>query len=263
MNGIEGSAPRRLVGADRVLAVLVELASMPTGGTLDEIAGRLGQNKATVHHALGTLGRARLAVNDARGHYILGDEFLRLAFAHHEARPEDARIQPILRALTTRFGETVHYAVLDGRDIVYRAKLDAPAGAVRLTSTIGGRNPAHCTGVGKLLLSYRLRDLTSVERWVEAQRLERRTAQTITTAAGLHTEFERIRQVGYAVDDRENEDLVNCLAVPLNFGPGGEPRGAVSISALVHRTPLTDLVDAVDEIYTIINRNTRLEAART
>ena len=78
-----------------------------------------------------------------RGVYVLGDEFLRLAFRNLDGRPETARIQPLLEELAAEYGETAHYAVLAGKDIVYRAKMDPPQGAVRLTSVIGGRNPAY------------------------------------------------------------------------------------------------------------------------
>ncbi len=74
----------------------------------------------------------RLVEKTGRGQYILGDEFLRLAFAHHEARPDHIRVRPILERLAARFGETAHYAVLDGDSIVYRAKVDPTVGAVRL-----------------------------------------------------------------------------------------------------------------------------------
>lgn len=58
MTEVDTERPR-WVGADRVLAVLVKPATLPRGCTLDEIAGPLGQNEATVHHALATLGRTR------------------------------------------------------------------------------------------------------------------------------------------------------------------------------------------------------------
>ena len=83
--------------------------------------------KPTVHRALAALCRAGLAGKDGRGRYLLGDEFLRMAFAHHEARPDHLRVRPILDRLTARFGETSHYAVLDGTSIVYRAKVDPPS----------------------------------------------------------------------------------------------------------------------------------------
>lgn len=238
----------RLVGSDRVLAVLKELARYPDGVGLEEMTRAIGAPKPTVHRALGSLRRAGLADQDGRGRYVLGDEFLRMAFAHHEARPEHVRIGPVLNTLATRFGETAHYAVLDGREVVYRAKVDPPSGAVRLTSTVGGRNPAHSTAVGKLLLAYRLSTLDAVRDWVGAGPLPRCTAQTRCTAEDLHQELELTRERGYSVDDQENESGVNCLALPVYAATPAVPTGAISVSALAYRTPLSTLTDAVEEI---------------
>ena len=107
-----------------------------------------------MHRALASLRKAGLASQSSRGVYELGDEFLRLAYRFQDARPETARIEPQLRELATEFGETAHFAILDGAEVVYRAKVDPPVGAIRLTSTIGGRNSAYSTAVGKLLLSF-------------------------------------------------------------------------------------------------------------
>jgi IclR family acetate operon transcriptional repressor len=241
-------AADRLVGSDRVLAVLKELARHPHGVGLDELTRGIGSPKPTVHRALQSLRRAKLADQDARGWYVLGDEFLRMAFAHHEARPDHVRIGPMLDALAARFSETAHYAVLDGREVVYRAKVDPTTGAVRLTSTVGGRNPAHATGVGKMLLARQLTALDAVEAWVGNSDLERRTPRTLHSAEDLHREFEVTRLRGYAVDDQESEIGINCLAVPVFLTSPSVASGAVSISALAFRTPLSTLVDAVPVI---------------
>ncbi|MPY56593.1 IclR family transcriptional regulator [Streptomyces spongiae] len=251
-DGAPGAGGSRLVGSDRVLAVLKELARYPDGAGLEELTRAIGSPKPTVHRALGALRRAGLADQDARGRYGLGDEFLRMAFAHHEARPDHVRIRPVLEALAHRFGETVHYAVLDGREVVYRAKVDPPTGAVRLTSTIGGRNPAHTTAVGKLLLTRRLGSLEEVEAWIGGSLLERRTPRTLCGAADLHRELSATRARGYGVDDQENETGVNCLALPAYLTSPTTPSGAVSISALAYRTPLAALVDALDEIRALL-----------
>src|SRR5450759_316643 len=166
----------RLVGSDRVLGVLTELAAHPSG-----------------------IGLEGFAQQDGRGHYVLGDEFVRMAFAHHEARPDHLRIQPVLELLSGRYGETVHYAVLDGRTVVYRAKVDPPTGAIRLPSVVGGRNPTHATAVGKLLLAHQLPDAAAVRAWIGAAVLERRTEHTLTTVADLDAELKRARAPGYAV----------------------------------------------------------------
>ncbi|MET9762813.1 IclR family transcriptional regulator [Streptomyces sp. NPDC006372] len=242
------TAPGRLVGSGRVLAVLRELARHPGGVGLDELARVIGSPKPTVHRALGALRRAGLADQDERSRYVLGDEFLRMAFAHHEARPDHVRVRPVLEALAHRFGETAHYAVLDGREVVYRAKVDPPAGAVRLTSTIGGRNPAHTTAVGKLLLARRLTSPKDLERWIGECPPARRTPRSLCTTAGLFRELAATRERDYAVDDQENEDGVTCLAVPVYLTSPTTPSGAASVSALAYRTPLSSLVAALDEI---------------
>jgi IclR family acetate operon transcriptional repressor len=245
----DASAPEeRLVGADRVIAVLTELADHPLGVTLDELAGRLHSSKPTVHRALATLRRAGLADMTGRGVYILGDEYLRLAFRNLDGRPETSRIQPLLEELAGEFGETAHYAVLSGKDIVYRAKMDPPQGAVRLTSVIGGRNPAYRTAVGKVLLSGRLVDLDQVTDWFGSFPLEQKTPHTITTPEGLLAELQATRLRGFGVDDQENEVGINCVAVPVHLEGSATPSGAVSVSAVRFRCPLDRLVDAVPAI---------------
>jgi DNA-binding IclR family transcriptional regulator len=231
-----------LVGTDRVLAVLTELARHAGGASLEELTRAVASPKPTVHRALASLCRFGLATRHGHGRYALGDEFLRLAFAHHEARPDHLRVVPVLTTLAERYGETAHYAVLDGHTVVYRAKVDPPAGALRLSSTVGGRNPVHSTAVGKLLLAYALTDDAAVTAWVREQPLPQRTPRTLTSADALAAELRTIRAHGYAVDDQENEPGIVCLAVPVFLTSPTRPSGAVSVSAPVSRTPLAALV---------------------
>ena len=121
--------PPRLVGSDRVLAVLVGAGAGTPGGVS---AGRAGPDASAARSPPCT-GRWRrcagpgFAAQDGRGRYVLGDEFLRLAFAQPRGPPR-ARPGPAgARALAERFDETAHYAVLDGRSVVYRAKVDPPS----------------------------------------------------------------------------------------------------------------------------------------
>jgi DNA-binding IclR family transcriptional regulator len=243
----------RLVGADRVLAVLAELARHPDGVGLDDLARTMASPKPTVHRALAALRRAGFAAQDGYGRYVLGDEFLRLAFAHHEGRPDHVRVLPVLRALVNRYGETAHYATLDGRWVVYRSKLDPPTGAARLTSVIGGRNMAHTTAVGKLLLSGRLLTEQDVRDWVGDQPLATPTPHSLGTVEALHSELARTRERGFGTDDQENEEGVSCLAVPAFLTSPNVPSGAVSVSCLAYRTPLQSLIDDVPTIRAIVS----------
>ena len=251
---VEPLFPNRLVGSDRVLAVLTELAGHPAGVSLDQLAHVLASPKPTLHRALATLRRAGFAAQDGHGHYVLGDEFLRLAFTNHEARPEHVRVLPVLQALTDRFHETAHYAILDGRSVVYRAKVDPSIGAIKLTSVVGGRNPAHCTAVGKLLLAFSLPDEAAIRSWISnGPDLERPTDRSLVSADSLVPELLGIRKQGYATEEQENEVGISCLAVPVFMSAADVPAGAISVSALNYRTPLTSLVQALPDITAIVS----------
>lgn len=250
----------RLVGSDRVLAVLIELAHHPAGITLDELAQRLQGSKSTVHRALASLRRARLAMQLSRGVYVLGDDFFRLAFLNHADRPEGILVEPVLQELARRYGETTHYAVLDGTEVVYRAKVDPPQGGVRLTSVVGGRNPAYYTGVGKLLMSYQINSEQELQEWLGTDVIPPRTPHSITTVSKLWKELEETSARGYGVDNQESELGVNCVAVPLRLDQSMPVNGAVSVSALAFRLPLDRLIAEVPNIQAVVNGTDRTQA---
>ena len=246
-----GDAPSK--GADRVLAVFKSLAQFPRGATLEQIAEEVGSPKSSTHRALATLRRAGLAEQTPGGGYRMGLEALRLAFAYYENLDNRVLVQPALDELALRFGETVHYAELDGGEVVYVAKVVQRDHGVRMGSRIGGRNPAHCTGVGKMLLSYALSDRAAVTDYVATYGLEQRTESTIGTAKALQAELEAIRARGYSIDREENERGVGCVALPVFIGPGPRPTGATSVTTLLHRTGLDVLIDGVEEMKAILN----------
>lgn len=240
-------------GADRVLATLRLLGSFPDGVGLNDLAKRLNSPKSSIHRALGALRRAGLAEQDRDGKYRLGYGFLKLAFSYYEDLDEIGRIRPVLTNLAERFGETAHYAVLDGREIVYLAKVQPAEARFQMTSVIGGRNPTHCTGLGKTLLAYSLPDRIGVDEYVRRfGPLERRTTNTIVTAAGLHRDLEQIRARGYGTDREESEPGINCLALPLFLTSESRPDGAISITAIARRFPLDRLVASVEDARNII-----------
>jgi IclR family transcriptional regulator, acetate operon repressor len=248
-----GSAVRG--GTERALLTLKELAGYPEGVSLDTLAGAVGAPKSSVHRALAALVKSGLAVRPEPGRYALGTEFVRLAYAHHEARSEPRLVEPCLRELAETYGEAAHYAELEGRDVVYLAKVTPPRGNVNMTSTIGGRNPAYCTGVGKALLASRLavaHDDASFLATLEP--LEPRTAKTLSDPRRLAADLRATAQRGYALDDEENEVGINCIAFPLFLASPTVASGAISVAALRHRTTLATLEAEAQAIRAVIHR---------
>jgi IclR family acetate operon transcriptional repressor len=234
-------------GADRVLAILNLLGTYPEGIGLNDLARLVNSPRSSVHRALGVLRRADLIEQDRNSHYRLGYGLLKLAFSYYEELDEVGRVRPILAALAADFGETTHYAILDAHEVVYLAKVQSPLARFQMKSAIGGRNPAHCTGVGKAMLAYSLTTHDAVEDFVRNHEgtLRQYTAQTLTTARELHEEFIKIRHDGYAVDREEHEEGINCIAIPLFLTSESVPDGAVSVAAVAQRFPLARLEMAV------------------
>lgn len=240
-------------GADRVLSVFKALARYSRGATLEELAAYVGGPKSSVHRALATLRRAGLAEQDREGRYRFGMEALRLAFGYYESLDQRILLEPALEALAERFRETAHYAHLDRGEVVYVAKVMRQDHAgIQLGSRVGGRNPAHCTGVGKLLLAYALPTREAVDAYAAAHPLIHRTPATLVSAEALHTDLEGVRERGYSIDHEENEPGVGCVALPVFVGPGPQPSGAVSVTTIMRRTPLETLIEHIDEIRAIL-----------
>lgn len=120
--------------------------------------------------------------------------------------------KPLLQELNRRSEETVHLAVLSKGESLYLEKMEGKK-TIRVMTSRGVKLPAHCSGVGKVLLSGL--DADEVEKIVAEKGLQKFTDNTITGLAALNRELERVRRQGYAVDNEEIEDGLMCAAAPV------------------------------------------------
>ncbi|MGQ9616703.1 MAG: IclR family transcriptional regulator [Spirochaetota bacterium] len=133
---------------------------------------------------------------------------------------------PILADLMHRSGETVHLAILDKGQVLYLDKREGPQ-AVGIISRVGQRLPAHCTGLGKVLLAYA--DQGVLEDVINTVGLPRFTKNTITDYALLREELQKVRSRGYAIDNEEIEEGLCCVSAPVRDYTG-KVIAAISIS---------------------------------
>jgi IclR family acetate operon transcriptional repressor len=221
-----------VASVDRALRILTVVGSASQGLSLDELAGRLDIPKSTLHRILAALKyRGFIAQPEIGGSYFLGTELLATAFRFYDMLDLRALIHPLLARLTAELRETTHMAVLDGAEIVYHDKIQA-SHMITMSSVIGGRNPAHATGVGKALLAWTYPTDEAVQAWAaQWAPLRAVTANTITSVPRLAKELALVRDRGYALDIEENEIGVRCAAVPIFLGRP-VPATAVSVTLL-------------------------------
>lgn len=229
----------------RALRVLESVSPEPR--KLGDIADAARVTRTNAHRILGVLGSAGYVQPVGGGSYKLAPRSAALAASLGLGAPQG--VEQILAELREQAEATVHLALLSGPKVVYIAKLDGP-GPVRMASSVGLHIPLHCTAIGKAVLAALPAD--KLAQLLGETGLSRRTRRTITAPEALTAELETVRDVGYAVDDEENEEGIRCLGMALVRD--GTPVGGVSISTLTFATPRAALLDHRPALATVVKR---------
>lgn len=206
-------------------------AFRPGDGALgvSELARRTDLPKSTVHRLAGNLVDAGLLERSGTS-LRLGlrlFEIGQLATGHRDL--VDAA-RPVLADLRSATRNSVHLARIEGTEVVYFEVLPGPD-APDLPSRVGGRMPAHATGVGKAILAF---SAPAVVDAVISGGLPRLSGRTITSPAILRRQLQRIRDDGVAYEREESGNGTVCVACPI-LDADGAPIAAVSVAGWSNR----------------------------
>lgn len=207
---------------DRVSLVL-EAFDGPGRLTLAQLVRRTGLPRSSAHRMLERLVALRWLRRE--GHdYELGMRLVELgSLAVHQHRLHRAA-GPLLHDLHRATGLVAHLAVLDGSDVVYLDKIGDRMTAA-IPTRVGGRQPAHCTAIGKAILAF--------TDGVDVNLQHRRTRYSISSAGQLATELAKVRARGVAFEREESLLGFGCVAAPI--GPLGRTVAAVSVCGPMNR----------------------------
>ena len=212
---------------DRISLVL-DAFDGPGRLSLAQVVRRTGLPRSSAHRMLERLVQLRWLRRHGRD-YELGMRLVELgSLAVHQDRLH-AAAQPFLHELHRATGLVVHLAVLDGTDVVYLEKIAGGLGPA-VPTRVGGRQPAHCTAVGKVLLAF---SDPSVLDDFDVDLLTRKTRYSISTRRQLTDELAAIRARGFAYERAESVAGFGCVAAPI--GDIGEPIAAVSVCGPLDR----------------------------
>jgi DNA-binding IclR family transcriptional regulator len=197
---------------------------------VSELARRAGVPKSTAFRLLAYLEQGGY-VERTGTDYRLGWRLFELGNRVHHCRPRGLRdlALPYLSELYVSTGNVVHLGVLEGNDVVYLEKIHGHR-AVRTPTTVGGRMPAACVGLGKAMLAFT--DPGTARRVVTAG-LERRTPYSIAEPGRFLHELGRVRTNGIAFDREEAALGLTCVAAPILVE--GRAVAAISVSGSTTR----------------------------
>jgi DNA-binding IclR family transcriptional regulator len=160
-----------------------------------------------------------------------------LAYAQINSLSLLTQASPFVTALARQTNETVHLAILDDYEVVYISK-EETVHPIRMHSSIGKRAPAHCTGLGKVMLAYLPNE--KLEEAAQRRGLARYTERTISSYLELKEHLSTIRRLGYAIDNAEHEENILCVAAPIRDHLG-EVVAAISLSIPAVRCDLPQI----------------------
>lgn len=230
---------------ERTFELLERMADAGGEVALSDLADSSGLPLPTIHRIMRTLVSAGYARQQPSRRYALGPRLIRLGETASRALGSWAR--PYLAELTEAIGETSNMAVLDGEQIVYVAQVPSQH-SMRMFTEVGRRVDAHATAVGKAVLAHLPEE--AVTQMLTRAGMRPQTERTINSIDSMHEELARIRQLGYALDDGEQEVGVRCYAVAV---PGAPASTALSISGPESR--MTRL--SVNEVVPLMQRLAR------
>lgn len=225
----------KIRAVDRALELLGVFSTAESELTLTELSNRLNLNPSTTYRLLVTLeSRDYVEQNPESGRYRLGVACLRLGSVFLSQVDLRKRALPLLERLRDECKETVHLAILDRHrmEVVYLEKLEGLLPIGLMSSRVGGRAPAYCTGLGKSMLAYEQEEI--VREFYAATGLQVYTPHTITSIDDLLRELSAIRKRGYAIDNAEHEPDVKCVAAPV-WNHQHAVVGAISVSGPLER----------------------------
>jgi IclR family acetate operon transcriptional repressor len=186
---------------DRALAVLGLLALDDNGRSLAEVTAALRIPKSTARRFLLTMAQRNFVEFEAATErYRLGSALAGLGGAMQRNGNIVTLALPVLERLSRQTGETATLNVRFGDVRVCLAQVEGRE-RIRYVQEVGQSAPLYAGAQGKLLLAGL--DEAELAAYLDRTPLAALAAGTITSAAALRKELERIRRAGYAVASGE------------------------------------------------------------
>jgi DNA-binding IclR family transcriptional regulator len=214
--------------AGQALDVLTHLARHSAPLPASAIARDLGLPRSTVYHLLAVLRTRGFVVHlpDER-RFGLGTAAFELGSAYARQEPLRWVGRTVLAQLVATTTHNGHFAVLDGRDVLYLVEERAP-GRPSLVTDVGVRLPATLTASGLALLALLpARQVRAL--WPSARDLVRRGERGPASLTELRRVLAQTRARGWALEDGSvTPGFASVAAAVLDHT--GRPQAAVALT---------------------------------
>jgi DNA-binding IclR family transcriptional regulator len=194
---------------------------------LSEIAREIGISRSSAFRLIYTLqSLGYLERDDETKSYRLGARTLSLGYAFLASKDVVEAAQPILEQLRDRTDNSAHLGILDGKDVVYVARM-ASHKRVSTNIRVGTRLPSYATTMGRMLLAFRPEG--ELRRLLGRTKFERFSPRTPGTFDELLAQLAVDRTHCFAISHSSFEAGIASVAAPV-FGGTGTVVAAINVS---------------------------------
>lgn len=214
--------------AKRTIEILELIASSKEDLTLNDIATKLEMPKTSTFDILETLVELNmLYIKEQRlKTYAIGVKAYAIGIAYSKTSLLLNSADPILRQVSIQTELTAFIAKENNARLIYTLKHE-PKKRIIATPEIGDESYLHSTAIGKAILAFS----PYQEELIAKLQLHALTEKTITSKIMLKSELQQIKQMGYAISSRENEEHTMSIAAPI-FDYNGVVSSAIGIVGL-------------------------------
>jgi len=238
MNSKQSVSTNKVKSVANALELLNLLAEAEEPSSLSSINEEVDLHKSSIHRLLQTMVEYGFVEQDlVTKEYEIGLRFFEIASSVNLGVNLRQKALPALKELRKEVNETIHLGITHNHEVVYIDKME-PDRALRMYSAVGKRAPIHATGLGKAVLAHFSDE--EIEQYVEQKGLKNYTDSTITNLSDLKKELEEIRNNGYAIDNKEHEEEIVCVAAPIFENKEGVI-AALSVAAPASRKSVKDM----------------------
>lgn len=239
---MEDRAKHPVATSRKTIRLLDALCSLGGAG-VTELAQEVEMNKSTVHNHLSTLEAEELVVRNGP-EYEPGLRLLEFGGYVQSQNPLYNIAGQELESLASKSGELATLAVEEhGRSVCLATERGEQA--VDLDIYPGYRRPIHLTAHGKAILAHLPTE--RVEEIIDRHGLTAATPRSITDRQELRSLLATVRDQGYAIDEGEYIEGLQCVAAPIQ-SDDGEITGAIGVSAPTTRSGSEDILDDLPEL---------------
>jgi IclR family transcriptional regulator, pca regulon regulatory protein len=233
--GLRPARPKDLVQSlERGIAVLTAFDAGHPTMNLTEVAKRCGLPRSATRRFLHTLADLGYVISSGR-QFELTPQVLELGYSYLPKLSLADVVRPHTERLARALGASVSVAVLDGMDVRYVQRVNAPS-ALAVSIRVGSRIAAHRTGLGRVLLASLSPEglaayLESSGQATGAHHLNDPERERLVLA------LDAVRNQGWSYVDQLLDVGVRAVAVPLNARAGSV---VAALSASLHSAAMTE-----------------------